>query len=115
MDERLEKAIAFANYKTTVFQQKQNLKLRLENMLTYAVNGGMFKITDQLISFVDVLVRRGLEEAVLIDSRDNPVLINELGSFHDTIIALYFEAANEYHLAHSELKKARSVSQAVKL
>jgi len=112
MDDRLTKALEYSNYKVTVFQQKQNLKLRLENLLTYAHNGGMFKITQELISFVDALLRREVEDVVLVDARENPVKIANLEEFYDTILGQYFEATNEYHLEFEKLRKARSVKQA---
>jgi hypothetical protein len=112
MDNRLEQALEFSNYKTTVFQQKQDLKLKLETTLMHAVNGGIFKVSQELISFVDVLLRKEVTEAVLIDSRANPVRITDLISFQENIIGLYFEAANEYHVGMEKLRKARSVGQA---
>lgn len=111
MDDRLTKALEYSNYKVTVFSQKQNLKLRLENLLTLAHNGGMFKITQELISFVDALLRKEASEVVLIDLRENPVKITDLQSFYDTIVGLYFEATNEYHMEFEKLRKARSVKQ----
>jgi hypothetical protein len=112
MDDRLTKALEYSNYKVTVFQQKQNLKLRLENLLTFAHNGGMFKITQELISFVSSLLQKDVQEVVLIDSRENPVKIANLEEFYDTILGQYFEATNEYHLEFEKLRKARSVKQA---
>lgn len=115
MDTRLEQALTYANYKVTVFQQKQNLKLRLDQLLTYAHNGGIFNVSDTLIAFVDSLLRREVNEVVLIDERGNPVKINDLQSFQDDIFSLYFEATNEYHAEHEKLRKARSVNQATGL
>jgi hypothetical protein len=112
MDDRLTKALEYSNYKVAVFQQKQNLKLRLENLLTFAHNGGMFKITQELISFVSSLLQKDVQEVVLIDSRENPVKISNLEEFYDTILSQYFEATNEYHLEFEKLRKARSVKQA---
>jgi hypothetical protein len=111
MDTRLEQALEYANYKVTVFQQKENLKLRLDNMLTYAHNGGIFKISDTLISFVDSLLRRDVVEVVLIDQRGNPVKVVDLKAFQETIFSLYFEATNEYQTEFDKLRKARSVKQ----
>jgi hypothetical protein len=109
MDPRLDKALEFSNHKVTQFQQKQNLKLRLDNLLTYAHNGGIFKITEQLVSFVDAILRREVNEVVLIDSRGNPVEITDLQAFQDEIFGLYFEATNEYLVEYDKLRKSRSV------
>lgn len=115
MDDRLELALAHANFKVSAYQQKQNLKIRLDNLLTYAYNGGIFKVSEQLISFVDVILLRKVSEIVLIDSRGNPILVTDLISFQDNIISLYFEATNEYHVSHEKLKKARTVKQVTDL
>lgn len=112
MDDRVSKALAHSNYKVTVYNQKQNLKLRMENLLTYAHNGGIFTVNDQLIAFVDVLVRREQTEAVLIDARGNPVLISNLQEFLDEVISKYFEATNEYLAEYEKIRKARTVEQA---
>jgi hypothetical protein len=109
MDDRLDNALEFANHKVSLFQQKQNLKLRLDNLLTYAHNGGIFKITEQLISFVDAILRREVNEVVLVDSRGNPVEIKDLQSFQDEIFGLYFEATNEYLVEFDKLRKSRTV------
>lgn len=111
MDSRLEQALEYSNYKVTIFKQKQTLKLRLDTLLTYAHNGGIFKVSEQLISFVEVMVRREITEMVLIDTRGNPVQITDLEAFQDTIVSLYFEATNEYHAASVLLSKARSIKQ----
>jgi hypothetical protein len=112
MDTRLEQALEFANYKATIFQQKQNLKLKLENTLTISLNGGTFRVTQELISFIDTLMRRDINEAVLIDTRENPVKVSDLSDFQSKIISRYFEATNEYHVEMEKLRRARSVSQA---
>jgi hypothetical protein len=111
MDNRLEQALEYSNYKVTIFQQKENLKLRLDNLLTYAHNGGIFKISDTLISFVDALIRREVQEVVLIDHRGNPVKVSNIKLFQDEIFGLYFEATNEYQVEFEKLRKARSVKQ----
>ena len=109
MDTRLDQALEFANHKVSLFQQKQNLKLKLDNLLTHAHNGGIFKITEQLVSFVDAILRREVNEVVLIDTRGNPVEIKDLQSFQDEIFGLYFEATNEYLLEYDKLRKSRTV------
>lgn len=109
--ERLTNALTFANYKTAMHTRKMHLKLQLEDELSYAVSGGVFTIDRELISFVDSLISRGHTEAVLIDSRTTPILIEDLSSFIDVLISKYFEATNSYHRAIVMLNKARTVEQ----
>lgn len=113
MDDRLEKALRTANYRTTLYQQKETLKIKLQNALTIAENGGIFKVNESLVSFVDILLRNGIESTVLLDSRTNPVEITDLQSFHRLLIETYREATSDYLLAFNKLKKARTVQQAI--
>lgn len=115
MDDRLEKALDHSNYKATIVQQKENIKVRLNTALLFAKNGGLFTITPALISFVELLVRRGDSEAILIDDRGNPAQIIGLEDFLDEILAIYTEATNEYFTEYEAIRKARNVKTAVGL
>lgn len=110
MDERLEKALEFSNYRISLFQRKEDLKLNMANMLTHANNGGIFKIDPTLICFVKQLVDKKKTRAVLIDSNENPIELTDLKDFYDEIFNKYFEATNLYHIEYSKLKSSRTVS-----
>ena len=112
-DDRLTKALAHANYKTTIVQQRETLKLRYANALLHAHNGGIFTVSPALLSMVDLLVRQDQTEAVLIDDKTIPVKIADLAGFLDDIISVYGEASNEYLLAWEALRQARSVATAI--
>ena len=66
-DDRLHKALEFANYRQTFFNQKQILKNKSEALLSYSTQGGAFKVTQELIAFVGTFVQQGYEEIVLLD------------------------------------------------
>ncbi len=108
-DDRLTKALAHANYKATIVQQRENLKLRYNNALLYAHNGGIFAVSPALMSLVDLLIRQNQTDAVLIDDKQMPVKVNDLATFLEAIVSVYGEASNEYHVSWEELRKARSV------
>ena len=109
MDERLKKALEFSNYRISLFQKKEDLKLNMSNMLTYASEGGIFKIDTALICFVKAIIDQGKERIVLIDSNENPIVINKIKEFYDEIFNRYFEATNLYHTEYTKLKKSRTV------
>ena len=109
MDERLEKALEFSKYRIALFNHKEDLKLKLNNMLIHAENGGIFRITQELITFVKLLVDRGNDKVVLIDQNGNPIEVSDLEAFLDDIISKYFEATNFYHAEYTKLRLARSV------
>jgi len=110
MEDRLKKAIEFSNYRTSLFNKKEDIKTRVGSMLTYGYNGGIFKINQTLICFVKLVLDQGKDYVVLIDSNENPIEIKELQTFYDTIFTKYFEANNFYHSEYEKLKKSRTVT-----
>lgn len=112
MDERLQKALDFANFRVSLQNQRENLKLKLKEHLTYSVNGGTFSIDSNLISFVSVLLQK-TEEAVLLDQNEIPIFIENLEEFYNEILSRYINATNEYHDEYEKLKKSRTVGKVV--
>lgn len=116
MEEQLQKALDFANYRQTFSIQRKTLKEKIEAKLTYGHNGGLFKIDRSLMVFVQMLVDRGRTTGVpLIDSNDNPILIEDLVKFQEEILDRYFTATLEYYEQYQELKKSRSVEKLIDL
>ena len=112
MDEQLKKALDFSNYQQTFSIQRKALKEKLNSKLTYGFNGGLFKIDRALIVFVDSLCNNNRTSGVvLLDSNENPVLVEDLLAFKDEIFSRYFEATNEYYEQYTTLKKSRSVEK----
>lgn len=109
MDDRLKRAIEFANYRVSLFNSKENIKLKVDTMLTYAVNGGIFKATVDLINFTKLVIDLGHDSVVLIDINGNPVEITDIPVFHAEILSKYFEATNYYNIEYSKLRRARTI------
>lgn len=112
-DDRLVKALAFANYKATMVSQRENLRLRFVTAMLHAQNGGIFTITPSLMSMVDLLLRQGHESAVLIDDKSTPIFVEHLQKFLDDILSIYAEATNDYLAAFENLRKSRSVESLI--
>jgi hypothetical protein len=112
MHEQLKKALEFANYQQTFSIQRRTLKEKIEAKLTYGYNGGFFKIDRTLLNFVELLCNKGRTSgAIILDSNENPVLVDDLEMFRDEIFSRYFEATYEYFEAYQTLKKSRSVEK----
>ena len=110
----LKEALDFANYQQTFSIQRKTLKEKIEAKLTYGFNGGLFRIDRNLLTFVDMLCSNGRTSGVvLLDSNDNPVLIDNLLVFKDEIFSRYFESTNEYYEQYQNLKKSRSVEKLI--
>jgi len=115
MDERLEKALDFANFMVTLNNQKRSLREKYYTECVYYHNGGSFSISKDLITFVKTLIDLGnTDQVVLIDNNDLPVRIENLNQFLDDIIDQYFIASNNYYNEYQLLKKNRSVEALTK-
>ena len=109
MEERLQQALEFANYKQTLNNQLHKLKVKTDGMLMYAEAGGKFTINQQLICFVDYLTNKGYAEAVLLDDNKSPIQIADTEEFLKKITARYFEVTNDYLKESQAIKKSRNV------
>ncbi len=110
MSEKLSQALEFANYRSTLNNQRAILKARVESLLSYSIDGGTFTIDPGLISFVKLLKDEGLKTSVLLDIYNNPISV-ELEDFYTEIISRYTEATNDYHAEYSKLSQARSIKK----
>jgi hypothetical protein len=112
MDPILKQALDFSNYRQTLAIQRKTLKEQMAGKLTYAKNSGIFKIDRTLITFVQMLIDQGRESGViLLDSNDNPILIEDLTAFKDEIFDRYFSVTLEYHEKFQKIKSSRSVEK----
>lgn len=114
MDERLEKALDISNYMVTLNNQKRLLKEKFYENLLYFDSGSQFIVTQQLITFVKLLIESGYNmNIVLIDDNDIPVKIKNLESFYENILDVYFKAANDYVNEYEKIRKSRTVEKLV--
>lgn len=116
MDEKLEKAFSVANYMATLTAQKNIIKEEFNQKLLHYVNGGAFKISRELITFTKAMVDLGhTTDIIFIDSNELPVIVPDVNTFLEDIIANYFEAVNEYFTKISEIKSKRKLTDIVEL
>ena len=114
IDEQLREALDQAQFRTTLLKHLANAKLKLEQNLTYAFNGGTFKATPELIAFLGVLEKRGLPHgAVVLDLHDRPIIIDTVKSFMDELVKVYDQAMISYVVEFRRLVKARTVAEIV--
>ena len=109
MDERLENALEFANYRITLGNQKRTLKQRTQVLQTVHYAKGVFYADSKTISFVKTLHDMGKKDAILIDTKENPIQIYNLNEFLETLVSAYTEASNAYKVQAEKIKKARNI------
>ena len=113
MDDRLKQALHFSNYMATLNNQKRILQETFKNDTTYYFNGGQFRLTRELIVYVQQLCNSGLEQNVLIDENYVPINVSPLQNFLEVITEKYNDAVTKYHTAYESLRKNRSVEKLV--
>jgi len=109
MDERLEKALEFSNYMTTLNNQKRIIKEQFSENCVHYLDGGKFTVNRELMTFCQMIVSREMTSAVLIDDNDTPIEIKDMVKFLDDIIDIYFTKSYEYLDKYTEIKTNRSV------
>jgi len=84
---------------------KRLLKEKILTDLHIAHNGGMFKITPELIAFLNSWED---SEIFLADIYENPIKINRL-EFLTLCKEQYHLVMNQWHIQHDELKRIRKI------
>lgn len=115
MEERLQKALEFANYRQTLNNQLHKVKVKAEGMLIFAKNGGSFTINRELICFLDYLLRSKLSEATLLDDNNNPIHIQDIQLFLNDITTRYFEVTNDFLSEYQTIRKSRNVKSILEI
>jgi hypothetical protein len=113
MDDRLEKALAFSQYRTSIENRKKALTRRFKNMLVVHHSNGIFCADSATIGFVAALIADKHTDAILIDDRGNTVQIDDLVDLKTNLMSAYFAATNEYSVEMAKLAKARNVKKAM--
>lgn len=109
MDERLEKALDFANYRATIANQRDQLKNRINTVKICNYKGAQFTADKTNISFIKAMIDSGHESAVVEDDKNNPVEIEELSKLLEELTSAYHSAMNEYLIEHKKINKARAL------
>ena len=114
MDTKLEKSLDFSNYKKAFAVNREVLKEKLESKLIYGFAGGIFRIDQNLLTFVQMMIDQDRKTGVpIIDSNGNPILIADLLKFQGEIFDRYFEATLDYFHEFNKIKKSRTVEKLV--
>jgi hypothetical protein len=105
MDTNNLTALADYKFKHAVF--RKNLRERIDAQLAVAHNGGLFKATPELISFLTCWT----DSTVCIeDSYGNPISCDRAKLFHQLKEAYQF-AMNAWYIEFENSKKIRNASQ----
>jgi hypothetical protein len=116
MDEKIEKAFDVANYMASLSNQRRVILEEFDQKTVYYINGGTFKLTPELLSFVHLMISKGhVTDVAFIDANKFPVIINDVTLFYENIVDVYYNAVNEYAVKFTELKNKRKIEDIVSL
>jgi hypothetical protein len=88
---------------------RRNIKHQMQNRLTVNHNGGVFKVTPELILFLNHYHNQAQTELVVLDAYENPIRANT-AELYDLASKRYQEIMNEWELAWQEQIKIRSAA-----
>ena len=108
--EGLEQALSFANYQSTLTRQRKFIAQKFQEETVMAFNGGLFKITPELLAGIKVL-----ESNWIIDSNGTPIKVDDLDGFIEQAKETYNTAIAEYGTEFSALRLKRNVKSLVDL
>lgn len=113
--QRLEKALDFSNTMKTFNINKNNLKVKTQNLLSYSTAGGSFTVDQSLISFMNFVVSSGKTEISILDKNDIPVHIEDTEKFLTEVSSLYFEVVNDYYNDYQKLRSSRKIEKVLEI
>ena len=99
-----------ANYRQVQNNQLQLLKELKDERLTIGYKGGMFNINPTLLNLLDLLERKGYENAVIDDRNNNPIEV-EVKTFMTLILDTYVQEQNRALAEQRKIVTARSVEE----
>ena len=109
--QRLKNALDFSNTMKTFNLNKNNLKVKTQNLLSYSTAGGSFTVDQSLISFMNFVVSSGKTEISLLDKNNIPIHIDDTEKFLDEVSSLYFEVVNDYYNEYQKLRSSRKIEK----
>jgi hypothetical protein len=113
MDERLEKALNFSNFRMILSTKQENLKTLLQNKLLFHYEGYVFKIDQNLIGLLGALIVMDEKEFILIDKNDTPVLIKDIPQFFNSLMPQYKKSLESYYNNYQKLSEAREIRKVI--
>jgi hypothetical protein len=116
MDERLEKAFAIANYRSTLSNQPRIINEEFEQQLVHYHNGGTFKVDPTLLTYTKMMLDLEYTHDVpFLDVNSFPVIIPDVKEFFDKILLQYITSLNVYSTKFAELRSKRKIGDMLEL
>lgn len=117
----LDQILAFANYQTTIKQQRELLAIKFHDECVFAHNGGLFDVTPEFLAGLEVRAKYSRGPNVVgpvslwvVDRNNSSVLINDVEKFITDATTLYNAAAESYGKDWQTLRTKRNATAIIK-
>jgi len=107
----VEDIISEADYRFTLKNQIDMLKLKMRSEMRYFAYGGNFIITPEFINLIKVYCDLGYEKIPLLDQNEYPVLVEDPKKFLEAVLGKYTDAINTYAHEFERLRTTRKVEK----
>ena len=103
LQSHIESALSFAQYQTTINQQRRLLKDNFESDTIFAFNGSLFKLSQEWLGSFDI------DNNWCIDVNGNPAHIENPAEFLVSARSMYQTALKKYGEEFTKLRSQRTV------
>ena len=104
LQSHIESALSFAQYQTTINQQRRLLKDKFELDTIFAYNGSLFKLSQEWLGSFNIT------DNWCIDVSGNPAYLENPAEFLESARSVYQEALKNYGEEFTKLRSQRSVN-----
>ena len=115
ISEELQKALSFANLRSSIVLAKRMALTRFEVATTLNYNGGIFKLTPTTLSYLTALSTRYPDSFICIDDMQLPIVVDTPVEFMDKVWDTYHTACFEYQDTLQTLKRSRHPNKLIGL
>lgn len=107
----LEEILTLANPRAVYQNQVRLAEMRFQNSCVMGFKGHEFRITPELLGYLQIRVNANTESALITDFNNLPVMIDDIELFMDIASDQYHSALNAYYDEYSRLRSSRKAEK----
>jgi prepilin-type processing-associated H-X9-DG protein len=118
----LDALIAAADKRAVYVNQVEHAKAKFRSLNVLYWDGHIFELNQGFLSYLyikymEVLTSKNedADPVILLDKNDEPVLIEDISKFIESVEECHTEALNYYHDTYSALKLARTTAELIEV
>lgn len=109
--ETLEEILTLSNARAVYQNQVRLAELRFRNSCTMGWKGHEFRITPEMLGYLQLRLNTNTENALVLDFNNLPVMIDDIELFLDIATDQYHSALNAYYDEYVRLRASRKAEK----